>query len=88
MDRTLTERDLLDHLADILRRVRDGERFTISHDGNPVATLAPPSAPAVVTLRDLAIRMADVPLPGDGFADTLEAVQSAQPRVEPMSWPS
>ena len=82
MHDTLTDRDPIDHPGDILHRIQDGEHFTISIDGTPVAPLAPPSELAIVTLRELAHRRRDVPLPGDGFADALDAVQSAPSRVE------
>ena len=42
MDATLTVRDLETGLAEVLDRVRGGERFVIERDGEVIATLAPP----------------------------------------------
>jgi prevent-host-death family protein len=41
---TLDSSDLRDRVADVLGRVADGERFTITVDGLPVAELVPPLA--------------------------------------------
>jgi prevent-host-death family protein len=38
---TVASRDLRNHTADVLRRVAEGDRITITVNGRPVAELAP-----------------------------------------------
>jgi hypothetical protein len=78
-------------LSEILNRVKyGGERFLIRRGGKVVGSLGPAGAgkrPAI-TLRSLAHRMRGNELPGDGFADDLEAIQAAQGEMEIPPWPS
>lgn len=88
METRITATELAKSLSDILNRVRyRGERFVVERGGEPVATLAPAGRTAG-TLHRLAARLADLPLPGDGFADDLEAAQLSQPKEAAPSWPS
>lgn len=79
----ITATELARTLSEILRRVADHhERFTIEQNGVPIATLAPVAATIrPVTMAELAARLGDLRLPGDGFADDLEAIQAAQPAL-------
>jgi prevent-host-death family protein len=43
---TIPQRELRNNISDILRRAEDGERFTITVAGRPVAELGPPAEPA------------------------------------------
>jgi antitoxin (DNA-binding transcriptional repressor) of toxin-antitoxin stability system len=87
MATTITTTELTDNLTDILGRVRErGERFVIERDGQPVATLAPASVTAGITMRELAARMGDLPLPGESFADDLETIQRSQPPMGDPTW--
>lgn len=89
METRITATELAKSLSDILNRVRyRGERFLIERNGEPVATLAPAAPAAGVTMRELLSRLADLPSPDDGFADDLEAIQSAQTKISPPLWPS
>ncbi len=89
METRITATELAKSLSDILNRVRyRGERFLIERGGEPVATLSPARPTQGITLRELAARLADIPLPGDGFADDLEAIQQSQPKAPAPSWPS
>jgi prevent-host-death family protein len=45
------------HLADVLRRVRQGESFTITQRGEPVADLVPAGAGARRSSTAAAVRM-------------------------------
>jgi antitoxin (DNA-binding transcriptional repressor) of toxin-antitoxin stability system len=87
MENTITVDDLAENLADVLDRIHDrGERFIIERNGELVATLAPPIPRSSVTLREIADQLADLSLPGDGFADDLEAIQSSQPKSGLPPW--
>lgn len=89
MDTTVTATELSKNLSDILNRVRyRGERFTVARNGEPIAVLGPTAELARITLRELAARMGDVPLPDDGFADDVEAMRQALRTKEPPAWPS
>ena len=89
MERTITATDLAKNLSDVLSRVRyRGERFVIERNGEPVALLEPAGARPGITLRELATQLSGFALPGDGFADDLEAIQASQQPVEPPEWPS
>ena len=87
----ITATALARSLSEILNRVKyGGERFLIRRGGKVVGSLGPARAEARpgITLRELAHRMRDTSLPGDGFADDLEAIQAAQGEMEIPPWPS
>jgi antitoxin (DNA-binding transcriptional repressor) of toxin-antitoxin stability system len=89
MESKITAADLAKSLSDVLNRIRyRGERFIIERNGEPVATLAPTSAPSSITLREVAAHLGDLSLPSDGFAKDLEVVQSSQPRAGMPEWHS
>lgn len=89
MDTTVTVTELSKNLSNILNRVHyRGERFTVARNGEPIAVLGPTTQPPRITLRELAARMGDVPLPDDGFADDVEAMRQALRTEEPPAWPS
>lgn len=89
METTITATELAKSLSDVLNRVRyRGESFVIERGGRPVATLAPARSAVGITARDLVSRLRGHGLPGEGFADDLAAVQSAQPRVPVSPWRS
>lgn len=93
MTSTTDEADLAGALATILARVRRGERFEIEWGGRVVAVLAPPGPPAPteaptgITGRELAARLGDLRMPGDGFADDGEAARAGLLPVRPPEWP-
>ena len=62
-------------------------RFTVACNGEPIAALGPAVAPRGITLRELAVQMGDVPLPGDGFADDTETMRRTLVSEEPPTWP-
>ena len=78
-------------LSEILNRVKyGGERFLIRRGGKLVGALGPAQVETrpKITLRELARRMRGIDLPGDGFADDLEAIQDTQGEMEIPPWPS
>lgn len=88
METTVTVAELVTSLEDVLNRVKEsGERFVVERDGKPVATIAPPIPPPGITLREIIARIGDLRMPGDGFADDLEAIQAAQPPASVPEWP-
>jgi antitoxin (DNA-binding transcriptional repressor) of toxin-antitoxin stability system len=89
METRLTLQALAEGLVDVLERVRcQGERFLIERDGETVAVLAAVAPPAGITLRELAICLGSLTLPGEGFAEDLEAIQACQPKAPAPTWPS
>lgn len=87
METKITATELARSLSDILSRVHyRGERFIIERNGDPVASLGPPGPPAGPTARELMRRLKDLSMPGDGFADDPEDIQSSQPPVPPPPW--
>ena len=89
MESKITATNLAKSLSDILNRIQyRGERFIIERNGEPIATLAPTSAPSRLTLRELADQLGDLCLPGDGFAEDLEGIQSSQPQAGVPEWRS
>ena len=88
MEAHLSATDLARSLSDVLNRVRyRGETFIIERNGEPVAALTPPVPTPGCTLADLVSRLGDLDLPGEGFADDLEAIQSSQPTENAIKWP-
>jgi antitoxin (DNA-binding transcriptional repressor) of toxin-antitoxin stability system len=88
MDKTITPDYLMKHLSAVLKRVREeGDEFLIAADGEPVARLGP-FVPHGVTAEELVRRVGDLPMPGNGFADDLEAIHAAQGEAELPKWRS
>ena len=89
MATVITATELGRSLSDILNRIRyRGESFEVQRNGEPVATLVPPSPTLGVTMGQVASHMRNVASPGDGFASDLEAVQSSQAPAEGPKWDS
>lgn len=88
METTITAAELAERLPDILDRVRcNGERFVVEENGKRTAVVAPHEPKPGVTGRELLARLGDLYMPGDGFADDLEAIQASQSLVRPPEWP-
>jgi len=86
--RIISTTELAHTLPDTLDRVQYfGDRFTIERNGQPVASLIPAQASSPITLRELAMQLADLALPGDGFADELEEIQQASQPERLPRWP-
>ena len=89
MDTRITATDLARSLADVLNRIRyRGERFLVERNGEPIAILEPVSTTSHITLGEVAARLGDLSLPGDRFAEDLEAVQASQPQPGTPEWRS
>ncbi len=88
METTITATELSKGLSDILNRVKyKGERFVVRRNGETIATIAPASQPPGITVSDLIARIGNLEMPGEGFADDLEAVQAEQGLAEFPEWP-
>jgi antitoxin (DNA-binding transcriptional repressor) of toxin-antitoxin stability system len=89
MSTTISTTELARNLADVLDRVRNrGEQFTVERDGEPIASLGPATTAIGVSRAEFLARLGDLTMPGDGFADDLEAIQREQPITEPPAWPN
>ncbi len=89
MEQTITTRDLVDRLSEVLDRVRNrNERFIVEQQGVPVASLIPVGPQLGVKFYDALDALSDLKMPGDRFADDLEAVQAAEPQARFPEWPS
>ena len=53
----------------------------------PRPTLAPPGPAEKITLADLVEQLGELSIP-EAFADDLESLQSAQPKLSSLPWPS
>ncbi len=88
MATTLNERDFGRALSEIIERVRDGERFVIERDGEKLAVLSPPpSEPPGITGQELTERIGHLFMPGDGFADDVEAGRASLVPARIPPWP-
>jgi antitoxin (DNA-binding transcriptional repressor) of toxin-antitoxin stability system len=88
MPTTVTVAELVTNLDDVLDRIKEsGERFVVERDGEPIAVLTPPNPKPGITGRDLIARLGNLAMPGDGFADDLEAIQAAQQPASAPEWP-
>lgn len=89
METRLDERDLADVLSEVIDRVRGGDRFVVTRDGAPVAVLvsADRPEPPGVSGRELARRIGDLAMPGDGFMDDVEAARQRLRHPMPPTWP-
>ncbi|HEX2172280.1 MAG TPA: type II toxin-antitoxin system prevent-host-death family antitoxin [Dehalococcoidia bacterium] len=87
METRITATELARALSDILNRTRyRGESFVIERNGDPIAALVPVGPVGSVTAQELADRLRGLTLPGDGFAEDLEAAQASQPRLDRSPW--
>jgi antitoxin (DNA-binding transcriptional repressor) of toxin-antitoxin stability system len=79
METRVTPTELAKSLSDILNRVQYlQERFLIERNGGPIAALIPASlAPGSgITMGQLGALLMELALPGEGFAEDLEASQA------------
>lgn len=78
-ERLITEDELSKHLDEVLSEVHTHDtRFSVFRADVVLATIQPAGSSAQVTLREIIKRAGDMPLPSDGFADDLEAIQASQ----------
>jgi antitoxin (DNA-binding transcriptional repressor) of toxin-antitoxin stability system len=88
METTITATELAKRLSDVLNRVKyRGERFVVQRNGETIATIAPAKGQPATTARELIARVGDLPFPGEGFGDDVEAAQAAQELEEMPEWP-
>lgn len=88
MTAKITVEELATDLVAILDRVEHkGERITIVRDGQSIADLVPRGCPPGITARELVERVGNLALPGEGFADDLEAIQANQGVADVPEWP-
>ncbi|MCC7023730.1 MAG: hypothetical protein IT338_12950 [Thermomicrobiales bacterium] len=82
---TLSEHELAKALSVILDRANHGERFIIERNGQQIAVLSLPAVETVpvTTDQDLVDLLGDVHMPGEGFADDIEAARASllPPRI-------
>lgn len=84
---TISPDELAANLGEILERARKkGERFAIVQNGESVAVLGPPNPPAI-SITDLIAAVGNLEMPGDGFADDLEAIQAQARPPKAPEWP-
>lgn len=87
MESTISATYLAKHLSDVLDRIRErGDEFIVERDGETIARLGP-TVRRGITARELVRRMGDLRMPGDGFADDLEAIHAEQGVQEMPDWP-
>ena len=86
METKLEERDLITTLPEVLERVRHGERFVVVRAGERLAVLSPPKPPGI-TGRELIAKIGHLKMPGDGFADDIEAARASLLPTSMPQWP-
>lgn len=86
---TLNQRDFAPAFPRVLDRVRDRARFVVERNGESFAVLPPPPpepAPGI-SGSELVARTGDLKMPGDGFADDIEATRAELRPVPVPRWP-
>ena len=83
----LTEAALAERLDEVLDRASQGEEFAIERDGEVIATIGPPNADSGPTLRELAIKLAQLPPLDDEFEADIGAVRANQRPANIPEWP-
>ncbi len=72
---TIPQRELRNNVSDVLRRAEQGERFTITVAGRPVAELGPPArAERGATFSELRRMLAETPV-DPGWAEDLKRMR-------------
>lgn len=88
METSISASELSRHLSDVLNRVKyRGERFVVRRNGETIATITPAAARTGTTWKEFRERVGDLTMPGEGFADDLEAIQEGQGLAEMPEWP-
>lgn len=88
METTITATQLAKGLSEVLNRVKyRGERFVVQRNGEIVAVIEPANTKPGITVSEFIARVGDLKMPGDGFADALEAIQAEQGLAEMPEWP-
>lgn len=83
---TIPQRELRNSVSDVLRRAEDGERFTITVDGRPVAELGPLSRPRrLAGGAELAQIIADTPV-DPGWGEDLERMREEERAAARDPW--
>ena len=50
---TVTAKQLKQRTGEVIRRVKSGERLTVTYRGKPIATIAPPTSEETEALQEL-----------------------------------
>ena len=88
MEAAISATYLARHLSEILDQVQErGDLFVFHRNGETIARLEPVSKKPGITARELLAQIGDLKMPGDGFADDLEAIQAEQGLAEMPEWP-
>jgi prevent-host-death family protein len=83
---TIPQGKLRNDIAAVLRRAGQGERFTVTVSGRPVAELGPlPGARALAEPGRLAAILAETP-PDPGFADDLRRMRQEEREAARDLW--
>jgi prevent-host-death family protein len=83
---TIPQGKLRNDIAGVLRRAEQGERFTVTVAGRPVAELGPlPGARALAAPERLAAILAETP-PDPGFADDLRRMRQEDREAARDPW--
>lgn len=76
------------NLDAVLDRVQlHGETFIVYDDGTKIARIAPARDAPGITADELVGHVGNLAMPGEGFADDLEATLAAQGLAEFSEWP-
>lgn len=70
-------------VAGYRKRIKPDNRFSDEEESG----CNPPHHKPGITVADLVARVGNLQMPGDGFADDLEAIQAAQGVAEMPEWP-
>ena len=82
----LTVADFATSLTEVLERAHGGEQIAVERDGKVIATIGPPSAMPVITLREFAAKLALLPRLDDDFAADIEATRTILLPAEVSKW--
>ena len=85
---TITADELVSNPTAILDRVRrQHERFEVTDGDAVIATIEPGRQSRGITISELIEKVGNLQMPGDGFADDLEAAQASQRPPKAPEWP-
>lgn len=85
---TISSDELAKNLPDILERVRKhSERFAVKDGDEVIAIIQPGQQPKGITISELIEKVGNLQMPGDGFADDLEAIRASLQYPKAPEWP-
>jgi antitoxin (DNA-binding transcriptional repressor) of toxin-antitoxin stability system len=87
MTTKVTATEAVRTFSDLLNRIRyRGEEFVVERAGEPICRMSPAAPTTILTLRDLAALLREIPEPDAGYATDVRRAARSQGRAPRSPW--